>query len=503
MRPSAYFLLLLGVLFQLIPGSVIGQPGASGDGRWTASLKAGWYLWDPYQMEELQGDHRVLTGLDIRLLREIAGRAGYHLVYDYIDWAPHQEALRTGERDIAGGAFYTPERAEFSYYSDPYRTEINVLIMRRGESGRVEFHGDDELLQRLANESFRIGTVDGYAYALPGINQLLREEGLQHRITRGESLQELFGLLTTGQIDLFFADRIVAQTVAWREGWQADVEEHPGFRAEADIHMIFSRESVSPSTVEDFNRALAEIRADGTHARIIREYLFPVLLNITIQRQWFLWIDILGTIAFAISGLVIARREKYSLLAAFVLAALPAMGGGLTRDLIVGRSPVGVLRTPVYITTVLLTVASGYLLLRLHAWFSHVRLALTDHLFARIVQVADAVGLATFTIIGVVVAVEMRCDPLWVWGPMLAFLTGAGGGILRDVLRSEAHIPTLKGEFYPEVAIIWGFLLAVLLHLQTTRADPVELMLSVVICVVGAFATRLAAIHWQWRSPMF
>jgi hypothetical protein len=91
-----------------------------------------------------------------------------------------------------------------------------------------------------------------------------------------------------------------------------------------------------------------------------------------------------------------------------------------------------------------------------------------------------------FSVIGVIVAVESGASPLWLWGPLLAMLTGAGGGIMRDVIRADSNMPSLKGEFYAEVALIWGFLFSLFLsriryniglgpRLQrTTSADDVK-----------------------------
>jgi polar amino acid transport system substrate-binding protein len=499
----------LVVLFcLLLTARAVGEEPAVQPGDGPRVLRNGWYLWDPYQYESFRNEQRMLTGLDVRLVQEMGARAGYEIQYEFIEWGAHQQALRAGTKDIAAGAFKTPERETFCYFSEPYRKEYNVLIMRRGETERLRFTTPGELLQQMRATSFRLGATTGYAYALPEMNDYLADPANRSTITFVETEKRNFENLLSGQIDGFFADRIVAQTVAWRNGWQARVEEHPSFTAAADIYVIFSKTTTSPQQVAQFNSALSEIRQDGTYNRIIREYLFPILLSITIQKNWFLGIDIIGTIAFAISGLMLARKEHYSLMGACVLAALPAIGGGITRDLIVNRDPVGVLRTPIYLLTILLTVAFGYLFLRVVDWLGRRGRGgrsrmLTDRVFTRIVGAADALGLAAFTIIGVVVAVEARCSPLWIWGPLLACLTGAGGGILRDVVRADRSISSLKGDFYAEVALIWGCALAFFLEWQTNRLNPTEVYLGVLVTLVGAFLTRFAAMHWRWRSPMF
>jgi polar amino acid transport system substrate-binding protein len=112
-------------------------------------------------------------------------------------------------------------------------------------------------------------------------------------------------------------------------------------------------------------------------------------------------------------------------------------------------------------------------------------------------------GLAAFTIIGVAVAVESKSTPLWVWGPLLAVLTGAGGGIIRDVVRGDAKNPSLKGSFYPEIALIWGAILSLFLDWQTHRLDLDEVFLATIITLVGAFLTRILVIFLDVRSPLF
>ncbi|WP_448189576.1 trimeric intracellular cation channel family protein [Azospirillum sp. sgz301742] len=67
-----------------------------------------------------------------------------------------------------------------------------------------------------------------------------------------------------------------------------------------------------------------------------------------VNTPWFLTIDLMGTVAFALSGITIARSERYSIFGALMLAWLPALGGGLIMDLIAGRNPPGILAQPSY-----------------------------------------------------------------------------------------------------------------------------------------------------------
>ena len=111
------------------------------------------------------------------------------------------------------------------------------------------------------------------------------------------------------------------------------------------------------------------------------------------------------------------------------------------------------------------------------------------------VQTFDSIGLATFTVIGVVVAVDVQVEPLWLWGPILAMLTGAGGGILRDVVRHDTAIATLRGEFYGEVALLWGLVFSIYLLRSDHTLPPTKIFYAVLIILFGAFFTRLGALY--------
>lgn len=234
--------------------------------------------------------------------------------------------------------------------------------------------------------------------------------------------------------------------------------------------------------------------------------LLPTLKS-AVDVPWFVSIDILGTIAFAISGLVLARRDDYSVFGAVVLATLPAVGGGILRDLIFGRTPVGFTRTPLYLLIILATVGVGYLVMLLidllPARAEQSQASRFRRLASNVIEVCDALGLASFIVTGVVVAVEVGAAPIYLWGPVAATLTAAGGGILRDIVRADKENPALKRTFYTEVAVIWGFAFSVYLSLGTSTLADGTLTLVIVATMLGAFLTRLAAVAFGWRSPKF
>lgn len=471
-------------------------------------LRGGWYLWDPYQFYDDHLGHRELSGLDVEITRTVAARAGFEVDIRFRPWDRHLAALREGTADIASGATWSPERAAYLHYSRPYRRETNALYLPRGELPRHGYTDVSGMLASFQASGFRLGAVRGFVYADPAVNAYIADPTNAERVVLVQNEYENLRNLVEGRIDGFIGDRLAAATSAWRSGWRERVEEHP-LRLGTDIHFVFSKATVSPEVVARFDEAIAALETKGELRRIGAAYAVPLVLAQTIDRPWFAALDVIGTIAFALSGVLIAARERYSLLGALVLAALPAVGGGVLRDLLVGRSPLAVLASPLSLGLVGATVLGGFLLL--HALrFAGARRWLPPDVeragggvARQLFEVCDAIGIATFTVTGVAVAVSHRTEPLWVWGPLLAVLTAAGGGILRDIVRQSGNVASLRDAFYAEVPLLWGFLLSLYLAEQTYGLGPDSFQLAVLVTVLGAFASRMAAVHLRLKSPAF
>ncbi|MGE0256776.1 MAG: transporter substrate-binding domain-containing protein [Alphaproteobacteria bacterium] len=473
------------------------------------TLRSGWYLWDPYQYLESRNNHQTLTGLDIELVRAIAARVGVEVAYERVAWRQHLADLAAGTRHMAAGATWSPERAEYAWFSIPYRSETNVLYVPAGKLGLYGFHDVEGMLAHFKAIGFRLGVVDGFVYADPRINDWIADPANAPRLVHvGDEYANLRNL-AAGRIDGFLADRVVAATSAWRGGWRQVADEHP-LRISVPIHLMFSKKSVDQETVARFNAAIEEMRETGHFNGIVADYVFPVLLAQTMDRGWFTVIDLAAIVAFALSGIVLAYRGRYDIFGALVLAAMPAVGGGLMRDLVAGRSPPAVVAEPAYLLLVCVVVGIGYVVLKSLPRMLHADSDRSGRVSARMgqvfnwtVTVCDAAGLAFLTVVGVVVAVATRLEPLWLWGAVLAMLGGGGGGILRDIVRQERDIPSLKGEIYPEIALFWGFLLSLYLVWQTRSIDPDYIFLGILVTMVGAFLTRMAVVMLRLKSPLY
>lgn len=485
------------------------------EGRKLPVLRGGWNLWYPYQYLELKHAARVeatldeLTGIDIDITYAVARKAGFAVDFKYRPWQQHLLQLRSGEADIISGITRTTSQEDSFYFSVPYRNDTTVLYLRRGLSSSMSFQNVDAMLTHFRDHRLRLGVLDGVSYSNPALNTYAREGAASGRVVFAETDFENFRNLLSGAVDGILTDRLSGASAVWRGGWREEVEQHP-LRIQGKVGFAFSKETVRPEVVAKFNQAIEELQREGTLHQIIASYQLPVLLGRILDSQWFFILDVIGTIAFALSGVLIAAKERYSILGALLLAALPAVGGGIIRDLIVGRETLAVLASPLYLGLIVGTVVTGYVVLRFSRWLeplgSHPLvngIAPPQNLLRTLYQLSDTVGLAAFTVTGVAVAISTKCEPLWVWGPILAAITAAGGGILRDLVRQSGKISSLHTEFYAEVPLIWGLFLTLLLIWAGPIMDPERFRGAVVLTLLGAFFTRIFIISRHLKSPAF
>lgn len=471
-------------------------------------LEGGWFEQPPYAHMDRQGR---LTGFDIALLREVGNRAGISFAFRQIDWYRTQALVRDGQLDFGLAAFRNAERDGYALFSAAYRRETDDLFLPPRLAAKIAAKTPETLFAEVGRLGLKIGVVEGYDYG-PHAAAFVADPAHRSRVVVSRTDGENALRFAAGEVDGFLADRLSG----YHALAGADAVARPGATSvfEDDVHVLFSRSTVTPAVVRRFDEALAAVIADGTYERIKQGFVVPAMLDIATSTRWFRALDWVGTVAYAISGVLIARRERYSLFGAFVLALLPALGGNVVGDLLVGRQPIGILETPVGVILVLGTVIIGYGLFRL--WdFVHGRFTFMLDLAwlfmwtkrylppQNVYEFFDAMALAAFTVGGVVVAIRFGAAPLWIWGPLLAVLAAAGGSILRDVIRSDADNPGLKTSLYAEIALVWGLLLSVVATRADLVAGPARFQAAVIIAVAGAFLTRMTVVILRVRSPRF
>jgi polar amino acid transport system substrate-binding protein len=469
----------------------------SGNGR---LLRAAWVPVGSGLIGAVADFDGVDTPLDLQILREAATRAHLGIVVLPMGRAAAQSDLAEGRVDLL-----FPDAIARDGVSVPYRAERDVLLCAR-RLPALNRQGS-AALEEAYGRGWRIGVIRDAPLREDKVRLVTSGPAAGRTSFFGDAGQALAAVIAGG-IDCLVARRLaILAAVGAAPGAEDFVARTAVELGETELRIRFAA-SVAPAMVEELNSALTSLQKDGTIARLEERTERPVLLRFATATWWFSLLDVVGTVAFALSGVLIARAERFSLLGAFVLAALPAVGGGVVRDLLLGREPIGIVGNAQSLFLVLGTVVVAYALMtaaqKIRVTPPERLRAVTDRLPPRIVlEITDAAGLAAFTVIGVAVAVGAGAEPLWLWGPLAAGLGGAGGGILRDLLRSGYESPALRSSFYAEVCVLWGaFLSLAIIHFL--RADQPQLVrFTVCFAVLGGFVTRMAIVAYGIRSPRF
>jgi uncharacterized membrane protein YeiH len=193
-------------------------------------------------------------------------------------------------------------------------------------------------------------------------------------------------------------------------------------------------------------------------------------------------IALLGVAVFAVSGALAAGRRSLDLLGVVVIATVTATGGGTLRDLLLDRNPVFWIAD----TTFLYVSVAAALLTVLYARFRHPP--------EKLILIADALGLALFSISGAQIAELAGHDGIVV--VIMGTLTGAAGGMLRDVLCAEIPLILRRGRIYATAAIA-GIVIYLL------ASGPLGRDLAALLGMTGIAGLRLAAIAWNLSLPVF
>lgn len=212
--------------------------------------------------------------------------------------------------------------------------------------------------------------------------------------------------------------------------------------------------------------------------------MFVVMEEAATSSAPFVALEVIGTIGFAVSGVMAAARARMDWLGAVVLALAVAIGGGTLRDILLGQLPVGWLERS---WPVLVAIGTAVVMLvALRVWPR-------AHLDASVpILVADAAGLSAFVVLGTQLGLQADLAPFL--AVMLGVLTGVGGGVIRDLLTGRKPV-VLVGQIYAVAGIAGGAWFALL------EVNGVDTQISVWTSVALIFGIRMVAIQRDWHLP--
>ena len=196
--------------------------------------------------------------------------------------------------------------------------------------------------------------------------------------------------------------------------------------------------------------------------------------------MFYFLMDLLGTVAFAISGVLVAMDKRLDLFGVFIIAFVTAVGGGTLRDLLIGNTPVSWMLESTYIITIIGTVILAII-------FREKIRYLRKSLF-----LFDTLGIGLYTMVGI--EKGLNADLLPVMCIILGTITASFGGVIRDILCNE--IPVIfRKEVYATACVVGG--LSYFLLRKLPLSDEYVYLASILI-VIGI---RIVAVKFKIALP--
>ncbi len=199
--------------------------------------------------------------------------------------------------------------------------------------------------------------------------------------------------------------------------------------------------------------------------------------------------ELIGTIAFAISGALIAVRRSLDLFGVVLVGCITSVGGGILRDLFLGKVPPNIF----YNGVVLMLAALTSIVVFIVSYLQTDKFETLEKRVEGINNFFDAVGLATFSVIGIEMACVAGFSDMAVFSISMGVLTGIGGGIMRDILVDRTPY-VLKKHIYALASIIGG---TIYYLIRINGHKMVALFIAIPIIVI----IRILAAKYHWKLP--
>lgn len=177
------------------------------------TITAGWYKWEPYNFIEKKHGLTIHSGLDVELMRHALGKEDHTLHFEELAWHEQIKKLHAGQLGMAFGGLASDVDSSKVWVSQAYRWERMRFIYSRSIDS-LDGHTAAELLKTLAKSNLRLGVCSGYSYG-PVLNPFLKTVETSAQLFKAPDEYGLFAAFKNGEIDGFFADELVAETLAW------------------------------------------------------------------------------------------------------------------------------------------------------------------------------------------------------------------------------------------------------------------------------------------------
>ena len=193
--------------------------------------------------------------------------------------------------------------------------------------------------------------------------------------------------------------------------------------------------------------------------------------------EWVYFLDLFGTLVFAISGVLTAMENKFDLVGSAIIGMVTAVGGGTLRDLFIGETPVGWMHDLNYVYVTFVALLLSYVFKKqISKW-------------RKSMFIFDTIGIGLFTILGLQKTLEVGLSPLIAL--LMGVVSAVFGGVIRDVLTNVVPL-IFRNEIYATACIIGGVIFLILEQISTVMTINMIVSMLVVFCI------RYFSVKYKW-----
>lgn len=198
--------------------------------------------------------------------------------------------------------------------------------------------------------------------------------------------------------------------------------------------------------------------------------------------DWFYILDIVGTLVFAISGVLTAIDSDFDVVGASIIGMVTAVGGGTLRDILIGQTPVGWMSDLNYLWAIIAALILSYL-------FKKRILKLRKSMFF-----FDTIGIGLFTILGLQKTLSIGLEPPI--AILMGIVSAVFGGIIRDVLTNEVPL-IFRKEIYASACLAGGLVFLSLEQIYDIKT--VNMFASIITVVIIRYLS--VRNNWSLKLP--
>jgi len=462
-----------------------------------SNIKIGWIQRLPYSYQTDNYGVSQLKGLDIDFIKDLSRRLSISVTFIPINEQDVEKAIANRTVDAVLG--FPVNSLKNVVWSNSYREEAYVAYL--AATTEAFFYATKELLDYVSEDN-PLGLTSTRSLANEDINSFIKNPKNVGKFNIANSETALLEKFLQGSLKVFIGDRVVFSTLLHRLHQWKHVREI-NLDLKRPIALAILKNSSFLKQLNNINAHIETMQKDGKMERLFTEYLTPAVLMHTIDEGWLRFIELMGIVAFTIYAFIHGFYRHMAFVKTVGFSMIMVFTGPVLKDVLT-TGHIEFFRNPYYISVVIGIVFTA------HAVISTVRSLsyrqIRTYIFSEnkdrwIQEVTCAIGLSSYTVIGVLYAIT-SAETGWFWEGMLGAITATSGLLVAHELYK---LPSKINFLFAEISVGWGILLALYFTLSrsTINFDQESIFLAVVAVLFGIFLSRMMALYYEISSIGF